>query len=164
MDDGSQWNLLAVQQFGGVQVQINDQEGENVPPVDPDTEEVINASEDLMIQLDVTGQGDEILLEVWFWRPDEPMPDEPFFSRVDSFSGIAIDQGAAGVIYNEDQANSPGIFRFVEASDVHLGGASPISVVPEPSTIVAGLIALLVAGGSRIKRRHGHFRIASARR
>lgn len=143
MDDQTQWNLLAVEGFGAVQVQINDQEGENVPPIDEATGETINASSDLMIQLDVTGQGDDTLLEVWFWRPDEPMPAEPFFSRVDDFSGVAADAGVAGILYNEDEANTPGIYRFVEASNVHLGGATNVAAAPEPTAV--SLIALCIA-------------------
>lgn len=145
IDDGSQWNLLAIGGFGAVQIPINDQEGENVPPIETATGEPINAASDLMIQLDVTNQGDDPLLKVWFWRPDEPMPEEPFFSRVDDFSGVAIDQGAAGILYNEDTANTPGIYRFVQASDVHLGGPVNAAAVPEPTTAALAILSVAAA-------------------
>lgn len=145
IDDGNQWNLLASEQFGTFLAPINDLDGENEVPVDPDTGQRINAESDIMIQLDVTGQGQNNLLEVWFWRPGEPMPTEPFFSRVDDFSTVTIDSGAAGLIYNEDTANSPGIYRFAQASDTHLGpGVAPVATgVPEPTS---GLLGVALAG------------------
>jgi len=147
IDNGSQWNLIAIDGFGATQVQINNLSGENVPPIDPGTGLPINAENDLMIQLDVTGQGDNTLLEVWFWNPDDPMPATPAFSRVDDFSGIVIDDGVAGIIYNEDDANTPGIFRNVAASDIHLTDPLlSISSVPEPTCGTLALLATMAAG------------------
>lgn len=158
IDDGSQWNLLVVEGFGAQQAQLNTDN--NVPPIDPDTGLPINASSDIMVQLDITGSGANTLLEVWFWKPEDPMPVAPFYSIVDTFNGqggaALIDEGTAGVIYNEDEANSPGIFRYVEASDTHLTDPMVTSAltasVPEPASLLLVVLGGLAMLGSRRSR------------
>ncbi|MEM9657082.1 MAG: PEP-CTERM sorting domain-containing protein, partial [Planctomycetota bacterium] len=146
IDDGNQWNLNAIAGFQSV-AKLN--EGDDAVPVDPDTGERINALTDIMIQLDVTGQGTDTLLEVWFWRPGEPMPAEPYFSIVDTANAgaDAINEGFGGILYVEDRANSPGIYRFVQASDTHISDAMASSPTPEPASLVlaaCGFAALAV--------------------
>jgi len=163
IDDNTQWNLIVVEGFGANQDQLNTDN--NVPPIDPGTGDVINAASDLMIQMDVTGEGAETLIEVWFWKPGTPMPATPYYSVVDTFNGVGesalINEGAAGIIYNEDDENTPGIFRYVEASDVHLTdplaasavAASAVSTsVPEPASGVLAALAALAIGLMRSRR------------
>jgi hypothetical protein len=144
MDDGNQWNLLQVESFGLEQFKFN--EGDDDAPIDPVTGASLNAANDLMIRLDVTGAGTETLLEVWFWSPDQPMPTEPYRSYVDDFNGVGgialINEGPAGIIYNEDDANTPGIFRFVETSGT-LAAAAVISTVPEPASGALAVLTVL---------------------
>jgi len=156
MDDQSQWNLLVVDgPNSDVVAQINDGEGENQPPIDPATGQILNAGRDLMMQLDVTGEGVNTLLEVWFWRPGTPMPAEPQFSKFDP-DGAAhpVVAGWAGLLYTEDNDDTQGIFRFAQASDTHLGDAvSGFSAVPEPSSAVLVMLTVLSTGlFARVKR------------
>ncbi len=159
IDDKTQWNLLFVEGFGAVALdQLNTDI--NTPPVDPDTGETINAATDLMIQMDVTGEGANTLIEIWFWKPDTPMPATPFYSIVDTFNGVGsaalLNEGAAGIVYNEDDANTPGIFRFAEASDTHLtdplATSAQTASVPEPASGVLAALTALAMGLMRPRR------------
>lgn len=149
MDDQSQWDLFVVDgPNSDVVAQINDGEGENQPPIDPATGQILNAGRDLMMQLDVTGEGANTLLEVWFWRPGSPMPAEPQFSKLDPDGAThPVVAGWAGLLFTEENDDTRGIFRFAQASDTHLGAAvSGIVAVPEPSSAVLVLLTVLSTG------------------
>ncbi|MCA9231246.1 MAG: hypothetical protein KDA57_11380 [Planctomycetales bacterium] len=161
IDDGNQFNLLAIEGWGGVQAKLNDGPGEDDLPIDPMTGYRINANSDVWVQLDITGAGSNTLLEVWFWKPGEPMPATPFFSYLDVDNGVGgialINSGSAGIIYNEDEGNSPGIFREVQASSTHLTDPLlPLSAssapVPEPTSGVLAVLSALALGSMRRRR------------
>jgi hypothetical protein len=72
----------------------------------------ITTAADALIQLDVIGD----LLNVYVWRPGQPKPLEPILSANDSDYA----SGRAGLLYNENDDNTIGVFRFATASDAPL--------------------------------------------
>ena len=77
----------------------------------------IDAATDVMIELDVVGD----LLSVYFWRPGEAKPSEPFVTATDDVYAT----GRAGILYNEDDDNTAGIFRFAAAQDTPFVETTP---------------------------------------
>jgi hypothetical protein len=72
----------------------------------------INTAADAIIQLDVIGD----LLNVYLWRNGQPKPVEPILSWNDS----DYTSGRAGVIHNENDDNTIGVFRFATAQNTPL--------------------------------------------
>ncbi len=72
----------------------------------------VDTAADALIQLDVIGD----LLNVYAWRPGTAKPTEP----VMTFNDSTFTEGHAGIVYNENDDNTTGVFRFVTASDAPL--------------------------------------------
>jgi hypothetical protein len=64
---------------------------------------------DAMIQLDAVGD----LLSVYLWRPGDPKPETP----VATFNDNIYTSGRAGILHNENDDNTLGVFRFAAARD-----------------------------------------------
>jgi hypothetical protein len=62
-----------------------------------------------MIQLDAVGD----LLSVYLWRPGDPKPETP----VATFNDGTYTSGRAGIVHNENDDNTLGVFRFAAAQD-----------------------------------------------
>jgi hypothetical protein len=69
----------------------------------------IDTLTDAMIQLDAVGD----LLSVYLWRPGDPKPEEP----VATFNDNTYASGRAGILHNENDDNTLGVFRFAAAQD-----------------------------------------------
>ena len=69
----------------------------------------VDSETDAMIQLDIIGD----LLNVYLWRPEDPKPETP----VATFNDNIYTSGRAGIVYNENDDNTLGVFRFVSAQD-----------------------------------------------
>lgn len=72
----------------------------------------VDTAADALIQLDVIGD----LLNVYVWRPGTAKPTEPIMTTNDS----TFTSGRAGIVYNENDDNTTGVFRFATASDAPL--------------------------------------------
>jgi hypothetical protein len=72
----------------------------------------VDTAADALIELDVIGD----LLNVYAWRPGTAKPTEP----VMTFNDSTFTSGVAGIVYNENDDNTIGVFRFVTASDAPL--------------------------------------------
>lgn len=72
----------------------------------------VDTAADALIQLDVIGD----LLNVYVWRPGTAKPTEPIMTINDS----TFTSGRAGIVYNENDENTVGVFRFATASDAPL--------------------------------------------
>jgi hypothetical protein len=96
LDDGEQFALLRVD--GGAIVELD-----GLDPIG------IDAATDVIIELEAVGDQ----LNLFFWRPGEPKPDTPISSVTDS----TYPSGRAGLVYNEDDDNTAGVFRFAAAQD-----------------------------------------------
>ncbi len=94
LDDGEQYALLRID--GGVAEPLAGEDGIGV-----------DAATDVLMELDVVGDQ----LSLFFWRPGDPKPDQPLVSVTDA----TYTSGRAGVIYNEDDDNTAGVFRFAAA-------------------------------------------------
>lgn len=77
----------------------------------------IDTAADALIQLDVIGD----LLNVYVWRPGQTKPVDP----VMSFNDAEYTSGRAGILYNENDDNTTGVFRFVAAQDTPLADQVP---------------------------------------
>ena len=97
LDDGSQYALLRVD--GGTPVVLAGQSGIGV-----------DAATDVMIELEIVGDQ----LSAFFWRPDEPKPIDALAITLDN----TYASGRGGIIYNEDDDNTAGVFRFAAAQDM----------------------------------------------
>jgi hypothetical protein len=64
---------------------------------------------DALIELNVVG--DE--LSVYLWRPDTPKPDTP----VVNINDASYSSGRGGILHNENDDNTLGVFRFAAAQD-----------------------------------------------
>jgi hypothetical protein len=69
----------------------------------------IDSATDAMIQLDAIGD----LLNVYLWRPEESKPDTP----IATFNDGVYTAGRAGILYNENDDNTLGVFRSAAAQD-----------------------------------------------
>jgi hypothetical protein len=105
-----------------------------------------DSRKDIMIQLDVTGQGDNVKLDLYLWDPAEPMPEAPLASVFDTTGFDPINGGVAGILFAEDNDGTSGVFRYVEASSTHLGASPAIAAVPEPAGLSLMALAALAAG------------------
>jgi len=111
----------------------------------------VDTAADALIQLDVIGD----LLNVYVWRPGTAKPTEPVMTSNDS----TFTSGHAGIVYNENDDNTIGVFRFATASDAPLPAPVAVDVevvivvagVPEPSTFA--LLATAALGACFRKRR-----------
>ena len=75
----------------------------------------VDAATDALIELNVVGSQ----LDLYLWKPGTPKPATPTASASDAvYSG-----GRAGILYNEDNDNTAGVFRFVAANDAPFTGA-----------------------------------------
>jgi hypothetical protein len=72
----------------------------------------VDTAADAVIQLDVIGD----LLNVYVWRPGQAKPVDPIMT----FNDSTFTSGRAGIIYNENDDNTTGVFRFATASDAPL--------------------------------------------
>jgi hypothetical protein len=72
----------------------------------------VNTAADAVIQLDVIGD----LLNVYVWRTGTAKPVDP----VMTFNDSTYTSGRAGILYNENDDNTTGVFRFATASDAPL--------------------------------------------
>jgi hypothetical protein len=68
-----------------------------------------DAIEDVIIELDVVGDQ----LSVFAWRPGDAKPAEPLATAQDG----TYASGRAGIIFNEDDDNTTGLFRWAAAQD-----------------------------------------------
>jgi hypothetical protein len=64
---------------------------------------------DALIELNVVGD----LLSVYLWRPESPKPDTPVVTVNDG----AYASGRGGILHNENDDNTIGVFRFAAAQD-----------------------------------------------
>lgn len=71
----------------------------------------IDATADVLLQLDVFGSE----LSLTAWRPGQPMPAAQVTATDDNYAA-----GVAGLLYNEDDAESVGVFRFAQASSLRI--------------------------------------------
>jgi hypothetical protein len=69
----------------------------------------VDTRTDAMIELSVVGD----LLSVYLWRPDMPKPDTPTVT----FNDPVYTSGRAGILHNENDDNTIGVFRFAAAQD-----------------------------------------------
>lgn len=69
----------------------------------------IDTNSDAMIELNVVGDQ----LSVYLWRPEDPKPSEPTVTAIDS----TYTSGRAGILHNENNENTLGVFRFAAAQD-----------------------------------------------
>ena len=72
----------------------------------------VDTASDALIQLDVIGD----LLNVYVWHPGTAKPAEPIMTANDS----TFTSGRAGLVHNENDDNTIGVFRFATASDAPL--------------------------------------------
>jgi hypothetical protein len=72
----------------------------------------VDTAADALIQLDVIGD----LLSVYVWRPGTAKPVDP----VMTFNDSTFTSGRAGIVYNENDDNTIGVFRFATAQDTPL--------------------------------------------
>ncbi len=96
LDDGEQWSIVRVD-FGDI-IPIAGSDGSG-----------IDAMTDVMMELEAVGS----TLSLYMWRPTDPKPATPIAS-VDDASYTA---GRSGIVYNEDDDNTTGVFRFAAAQD-----------------------------------------------
>jgi hypothetical protein len=102
--------------------------------------------EDVVLQFDAFGNR----LQLWAWRPAEPMPSIPQIDVTDS----VLTSGIVGLIYTSEtdtpnMVNTPGsaLVRYVHVSDTH---------IPEPSTgllMIVGASTAIVLCQCRFARR-----------
>jgi hypothetical protein len=71
----------------------------------------LNAVEDVLLQLDVFGTD----LSLTAWRPNAAMPVAQVTASDDFYNS-----GMAGLLYNEDDFESSGVFRFAQASSLRI--------------------------------------------
>lgn len=72
----------------------------------------IDTVTDAMIELNVVGQQ----LSVYLWRPEETKPTEPTLTFEDTLDPITTG-GRAGLLFNENDDATIGVFRFAAAQD-----------------------------------------------
>lgn len=72
----------------------------------------VDTAADALIQLDVIGD----LLSVYVWRPGTAKPVDPVMTWSDS----TFTSGRAGIVYNENDDNTTGVFRFATAQGTPL--------------------------------------------
>jgi hypothetical protein len=96
LDDNDQYELLRID--GGQPVTLMRQDGLD-----------IGALSDALIELNIVGDQ----LSLFLWRPGEPKPAEPIVTVTDG----NYPSGRAGILFNEDDDNTAGIFRFAAAQD-----------------------------------------------
>lgn len=75
----------------------------------------VDAATDALIELNVVGSQ----LDLYLWKPGTPKPATPTASASDTVYA----SGRAGILYNEDNDNTAGVFRFVAAKDASFTGA-----------------------------------------
>ncbi len=68
-----------------------------------------DALTDVIIELDIVGDQ----LSVFAWRPGDPKPTTPLAAVQDA----TYASGRAGILFNEDDDNTTGVFRFAAAQD-----------------------------------------------
>jgi hypothetical protein len=76
----------------------------------------IDASTNLFLQLDVLGTE----LSLTAWRPGTTMPEAQLTATDDFYT-----DGVAGLLYNEDDPETSGVYRFAQASSTRLVGPVP---------------------------------------
>lgn len=72
----------------------------------------VDTAADAVIQLDVIGD----LLNVYVWRPGTAKPVDPIMT----FNDSTFTSGRAGIVHNENDDNTIGVFRFATAQDTPL--------------------------------------------
>lgn len=99
----------------------------------------VGAKNDMILQLDAFGDK----LDLWFWPPGDPMPEDPQISVTDNtYSGGTIR------LFSSDGPDDNGVatFRYVWVADEH--------IVPEPSSLLLSLLGVCAVGcaARRMKR------------
>lgn len=69
----------------------------------------ITADTDVIVEMVALGSQ----IDTYVWRPGEPRPSTPASSVVDT----TYTSGRAAIVYNEDDNNTAGVFRFAAAQD-----------------------------------------------
>jgi hypothetical protein len=69
----------------------------------------LNSSTDVILELNIVGDQ----LSAYAWLPGEEKPAAPLLSGIDS----TYASGRAGILFNEDDDSSAGVFRWVAAQD-----------------------------------------------
>jgi hypothetical protein len=90
------------------------------------------SSGDVVIQFDAIGE----TLQLFLWNAGSPKPSAPFIEIQDSTLSI----GVSGIILDSATAPGSGVFRFFHVAD---------APIPEPSTVVLSVIALIGLIASR---------------
>ena len=75
----------------------------------------VGAASDVLVELNVVGSQ----LDLYLWKPGTPKPATPTATANDSTYAA----GRAGILYNEDDDNTAGVFRFAAANDAPFAGA-----------------------------------------
>ena len=91
----------------------------------------LKGGDELILQFDVFDD----TLELWAWRPGEPMPIEPQLSYVDE--SVKLAPGVPGLLFDANGSTSSATYRFIRVDNVS---------IPEPSSSVLGLITFVCVG------------------
>jgi hypothetical protein len=75
----------------------------------------VDAASDVLIELNIVGSQ----LDLYLWKPGTPKPTTPTASAIDATYAA----GRAGILYNEDDDNTAGVFRFAAAQETPFVGA-----------------------------------------
>lgn len=97
----------------------------------------VDTSRDALIELDVVGDA----LSVFLWRPGEVKPVDPTVEAVDD----GYPAGVAGIVYNENDDNTLGRFRFAAAQDTPFVEFAPGDLNGD-GTVDAADAAIMFAG------------------
>jgi hypothetical protein len=99
LDDDFQYEVLRVD--GGVVTELASMDDVGIA-----------ANMDVIIELNVVGTE----LTLFAWLPGDPKPETPLVTVSDTNPDPYM-TGRAGILYNEDDDNTTGVFRFAEAQD-----------------------------------------------
>jgi hypothetical protein len=104
LDDGDQFELIRID--GGAPITLDSMRGIG-----------LDALTDVIVELDIVGTE----LRLYAWRPGDPKPETPLTTFVDD----TYASGRAGLLFNEDNDNTTGVFRFAAAQDTPFVETAP---------------------------------------